>query len=168
MPQPTDDFHGLPENPSPLGLKLSFPQSSLAFIERGYESQNQDEKWSIYFRKPWVQIWRPSLTGWYCYAVRFEQADDQLLRVVNSWVGSCILDPVRGLGPDLERHREIVTWVLDNVAGYSGVQFNYEFVAGTRHRKKVTFSGEATSLEEVDEIEENLRAEIAHMLKDGH
>lgn len=134
MRQPTDGIHCLPDQPSPLGLELSFSLSSFASIQRGYESQNQDEKWSVYFRRPWVQIWRPSLTGLYCYAVRLEQADDQRLRVVDSWAGSCILDPVRGLGPDLVRHREIVTGLLDSVAGYTGDPFDNQLVSGTRHR----------------------------------
>jgi hypothetical protein len=86
MQQSLSDSAALPENSSPLGLELSFPASSLPSIRNGYESQNQDEKWSILYRAPWVQVWRPNLRGVYCYAVRFEEADSHRIRVADSWV----------------------------------------------------------------------------------
>lgn len=39
MQQPTDEPTVLPERSNPLGLDLSFPLSSLASIQRGFESQ---------------------------------------------------------------------------------------------------------------------------------
>lgn len=160
----------LPERAISLGLELSFSLSQLASLERGYESQNQDEKWSIYFRDPWVQIWRPSRRGVYCYAVRFEKVDDQRVRMVESWIGDKVID---SFGSDLVCHREIVAFVLESVAGVScealkelGTQFKYQLVSGRRHPKLVTFHGEATNIDEVNEIAKALRVEVAQMLKD--
>jgi hypothetical protein len=167
MRQPASEPPVLPERPSPLGLELKYPLSSLASIKLGCESKNQDEKWSIYFREPWVQIWRPSLAGVYCYAARLEHAEGQRLRVVESWVSSHVLNQEGWPGPDLEYHRGIVTFLLDSVAEYSGDHFEHPLVSGIRHRKKVSFQGEATSLREVEEIAERLRAEVTQTLKDG-
>lgn len=167
MREHSSETQVLPERPSPLGLELRLPLAGLASIQRGYESQNQEEKWSIYFQRPWVQIWRPSLSGLYCYAVRIEEIGGQCLQVVESWAGYEILNNKHGLGPDLEEHRKVVTWLLDFVAGYSGYQFEHPLVAGTRYRGTVAFRGEATSLDEVEEIADKLRAEVVMMVKDA-
>lgn len=81
--------------------------------------------------------------------------------------GSQILDSVCGLGPELNQHREIVAWLLDFVAGFSGERFEYGELNGTRQRKTVTFSGVVSILEDVDMITEKLRAEVTHMLKEA-
>jgi hypothetical protein len=86
--------------------------------------------------------------------------------VAESWAGSQILDAQIGLGSDLERHREIVTSLLDFVAGISGKRFVSAALCGTRERKAVTFSGEAKSLQDVDDIAEQLRVQVTQMMKD--
>lgn len=160
----------LPENSIPLGLELSFPASSLPSIRNGYESQNQDEKWSIYYREPLVQVWRSNLRGVYCYAVRFEEADSQRIRVVDSWVGEKVRE---WFGLDLEEHRKIVTHVLECFGGESfesrderegfGRKFEFEFFSERRGSNSIFFSGHATCLSDVDEIARKLREEVTQM-----
>jgi hypothetical protein len=160
----TTETSSPPYNAKALGLKLSFPLSCLSSIERGFESQSQDDKWSIYYRKPWIQIWRPDDSGDYCYGIRLATTDKHRLSVDESWVGSCILE---GLGSDLKQHQEIVTWLLDFVADFHGYHFESPVVSGTRQRGKVTFSGTAKSVEDVDEIAKKIRSEFAEMQKDA-
>ncbi|MDI1270483.1 MAG: hypothetical protein PSV40_15455 [Polaromonas sp.] len=176
MRQSLCDSAVLPENSSPLGLELSFPASSLPSIRNGYDSQNQDEKWSIYYREPWVQVWRPNLRGVYCYAVRFEEADSHRIRVAESWVGEEIRDPDNWFGPDLDVHRRIVTSVLESVGGEScesreeregfGRKFEFQFVSEKRGSNSIFFSGHATCLSDVDEITKRLREEVTQMQKE--
>jgi hypothetical protein len=177
MPQSLSDSAVLPENPSPLGLELSFPSSSLLSIRNGYESQNQDEKWSIYCREPWVQVWRPNLRGVYCYAVRFEEADSQRIRVAESWLGEKLRDAESWFGPDLDVHRRIVTSVLEGVGGEScesreeregfGRKFEFEVCSARRGSNAIFFSGHATCLSDVDEIARKLREDVTRMQKEG-
>ena len=75
-------------------------------------------------------------------------------------------------GPDMERHREIVTFLLESIAGAScerlkdlGEEFAYPLVSGRRRPKTVSFCGDATSLSDVDEIAERLRDEVTQMLR---
>lgn len=173
MRQSLCDSAVLPENSNPLGLELSFPASSLPSIRDGYESQNQDEKWSIYYREPWVQVWRPSRTGVYCYAVRFEEADSQRIRVAESWVGEEVRD---WFGQNLDVHRKIVTSVLEGVGGEScesrderegvGRKFEFEFFSERRGLNSIFFSGHATCLSDVDEIAKKLREAVTQMQKE--
>lgn len=142
MPNFSEDENELPHRPTPLGLKLSFPSSCLSSIQQGYEAQSQDDKWSIHYRIPWIQIWRPTLQGFYCYAIRLEQTDGQRIHVVESWAGSQILDPQRGLGPDLDRHREIVTWLLDFVADFSGEHFQLPGLSPMNGAAKTAYNSE--------------------------
>ncbi|MGB4360536.1 MAG: hypothetical protein WBJ19_08980 [Rhodoferax sp.] len=167
MQQPVPAKSDLPHEPSFLGLELNFPLSCLSSIQNGYEAQDQEDKWSIYYRRPWIQIWRPTAEGIYCYAIRFEQTSFQCIRIAESWVGSQILDSNRGFGPNLEQHRHTVTGLLDFVARFSGERFEHGSLSGIRGRKKVTFSGDATSLEDVDKIAKQLRTEVTQMMKDG-
>ena len=157
----------LPDGVVALGLELQFPRNCLTAITRGYESQSQDEKWSIYWHSPWVHIWRPDESGWFCYAVRFEEAEEQRIRIVDSWVGREILSPDSGLGPDLERHRGIVTWLLEGLAGFSGESFEHHLISGTRRRKRVDYSGSVANLSDVEEVAATLRSQVNQMLKDG-
>jgi len=149
----------LPKNATPLGLDLLFPVSVLGNLEQGYQSQNQDEKWSVYFQDPWFEVWRPSRrTGSFCYAIRLEQVNKEHLRVVESWVSEHILE---GLGPDLNTHRKILTWLFDNIAGYARGQFQTEWVSGFRTSDEVSFGGKLTSLAEVEQVAAVLRSQIA-------
>lgn len=179
MRQSLCDSAVLPKNSSPLGLELSFPASSLPSIRNGYESQNQDEKWSIYYREPWVQVWRPNLRGVYCYAVRFEEADSQRIRAAESWVGEEVRD---WFGQDLDEHRRIVTFVLECLGGEScesresresrderegfGRKFEFKFFSEKRGSNSIFFSGHATCLSDVDEITRKLREEVTRMQKE--
>lgn len=167
MQQHLPESNELPAEPCSLGLELSYPLSCLSSIQNGYEAQHPDDKWSIYYRNHWVQIWRPTNDGLYCYAIRFEQSDSQRIRIAESWVSSKIFNDKRWLGPDFERHWELVTWLLDSVAGFAGERFEHGSLSGTRQRKMVTFSGEATSIDDVDVIADKLRVEVTRMLKDG-
>ena len=159
----------LPKKARSLGLELSFPLSQITAIKRGYEYRG--EKWSVYFQGDWVQIWRPSRTGAYCYLLRLEKVDDQRIGSVESWVANEVID---WFGPDLEQHRKIVTFVLESVAGDSyeklkdlGSKFEYQLVSGRRGLKSVSFSGEVTNLGDVDEMAERLRDEVVQMIKDS-
>lgn len=173
MRQSLSDSATLPEHSSPLGLELSFPASSLPSIRNGYESQNQDEKWSIYYRAPWVQVWRSNLTGVYCYAVRFEEADSHRIPVAESWVGEEVRD---WFGQDLDEHRRIVTFVLECLGGEScesrderegfGRKFEFEFFSERRGLNSIFFTGHATCLSDVDEIAKRLREEVTQMQKE--
>ena len=171
MQMPASDRLDLPEIPRPLGLELSFPLSSLESLQRGHESQNQDEKWSIYSSELWIQIWRPSRTGLYCYAIRFERTEDQRLRIVESWIGDQILSSKWWAG-NLEGHRKLVKFILEGLAGNSvetqegiGVRFKSEAVSGWRRPKSVSFSGEVTNLSDVEKIAETIKFEVALMLE---
>jgi hypothetical protein len=156
----------LPDDVVALGLELQFPRNCLNAITRGYESQNQDEKWSIYWTSPWVHIWRPDNWGMFCYAVRFEETEKQRIRVVDSWVGREILSSESGLGPDFENHRGIVTWLLEGLADFSGEAFEHRLIAGTRRRNHVDYSGSVANLSEVEEVAATLRSQVSQMLKD--
>lgn len=166
MQQPVPAQNDLPPEPISLGLELNFPLSCLSLIQKGFEAQNQDDKWSIYHRRTWIQIWRPTNSGVYCYAVRLEQSDSQHIRITESWISSQFLSDTLWVGPNLEQHREIVTWLLDSVAGFSGHRFEHGSLSGIRGRKKVAFSGDATSLEDVANIAEKLCNEVAQMMND--
>lgn len=133
------DISDLPYEPRSLGLELNFPLSCLSSIQDGYEAQDQNGKWSIYYRSPWIQIWRPTAKGLYCYAVRFEQTGNQCIRTAESWVGSQILDASLGFGSDLEQHRQMVTELLDISAKFSGERFEHGSLTGVRGRKKSFF-----------------------------
>lgn len=161
-----DESHRLPDGAVALGLELKFPSTSLSSITRGYESESQDEKWSVYWRAPWILIWRPDDTGLYCYAVRFQEIEGQRIRVADSWVGQAILNAGSGLGPDLETHRGIVTWLLEWLAEFSGERFEHRVVAGTRRRKQVDYGGTVANLSDVEEVAATLRLQVSQMLKD--
>jgi len=157
----------LPADAVELGLELKFPSSCFSSITSGYESKNQDEKWSIYWNSPWIQIWRPSYTGLFCYAVRFEQIESQRIQVVESWVGREILSAFSRLDPDLEQHRGIVTMILEGLAGFPSEHFQSRLLNGTRRRKHVEYSGTAATLSDLDEVVATLREQVNQMLKDG-
>lgn len=171
MQKPASNRLQLPEVPRPLGLELSFPLSSLESLQQGYESQNQDEKWSIYSNDLWIQIWRPSRTGLYCYAIRFERTEDKRVRIAESWIGDRMLDS-EWLGKTLEPHRNIVKFLLEFLAGDSfetrdeiGVRFESEAVSGWRRPKSVSFSGEAANLYDIETIAKTIKLQVVLMLE---
>lgn len=155
----------LPDNPIHLDLDMLFPLSSLTELRQDYESQGQDDKWSVYFRDPWIQIWRPNRRGRYCYAVRLEEYRGLWLRVAESWVGSQILDAKQGLGPDLRVHRQVVgEHVLSRITEpYTGEKFEDTHVSGKRGRSEVTFAGSVSTVEDVDAVATRLRGEICRL-----
>ena len=156
----------LPDDVVSLELELQFPRNCLNAIRRGYESRNQDEKWSIYWTSPWVNIWRPGNWGRFCYAVRFEETENQRIRILDSWVSREILSSDSGLGHDLERHRDIVTFLLEGLADFSGERFEHRLIAGTRRRKHVDYSGSIATLSDVEEVSATLRSQVNQMLED--
>jgi len=162
-----DYSHKLPADAVELGLQLKFPSSCFSSITRGYESQGQDDKWSIYWNSPWIQIWRPSKTGLFSYAVRFEQIESQRIQVVESWVGREILSAFSRFTPDLEQHRGIVTFILEELAGFPCERFQSRVVNGTRRRKHVEYSGTVATLSDLDEVVTTLREQVKKMLSDN-
>ena len=149
----------LPKNSTPLGLDITFPLSAIGKLQEGYVSQNQDEKWSVYYRNPWFEVWRPSNeTGLYCYAVRLEQVNAEQMQVVESWAGASILE---FLGSDFKTHRDILTWLFDAISGYARGRFSTDLVGGFRTPDNVSFSGSVRTLAEVEQVADVLKAQVA-------
>lgn len=107
--------------------------------------------------------------------MRFQSAERQRVQVAESWAASRILDPGKGMGSDLERHREIVAWLLNGIAVTQGGvdekllghAFENRLISGTHRRGGAQFSGNVRSLHEVDELADCLRAQINPISKDG-
>lgn len=162
---PADEqAYELPMQAVPLDLELSLPKSCLSALRRGHESQSQDEKWSLYCRGPWVEIWRPNSGGRCFYTARFAEADGTRIKVMESWVARCAIES--GLGSDLEHHRAIAAMVIDAVAGFHGEFFGNGTLQGTRGRKEISFRGTARSFEDVDVIARQLREQVERLHKD--
>jgi hypothetical protein len=108
----------LPKKPLPLDIRFALPEDAFSNLAKGHESIGQGDPWSAYFRSGWLQIWRPDSSGWFCYALRFEQVASGEMSVAESWIGREIRSNTHGLGEDLARHREIVNMLLIGLSGH--------------------------------------------------
>jgi len=159
MPTPSVD---LPPSAVPLNLKLSFPLSTKSRLEAGSDPYKLARYWFC-LEGEWLRIWRgrPSY-GEYRYALRMRVENDRL-RVVESW----------GAGAQFRAGGEVDDWsfvakLLDLFAGVEPEGFDSGKVKGTRQRKKVEFSGMASTLADVEQIAACLRSEVALMIAADH
>lgn len=142
----------LPEDRIAFDCEVSYPRSALEGIRQGFESQGQDDKWSMYFNEPWLKIWRPNHRGRYCYALRFDMVDDRVF-IAESWLDSQLLELESGwyMG-NLTRQRELVTWLVDGLANRSSDDrrhFKYGNLSGMLYRGELSFSGTTKSADEL-------------------
>lgn len=150
----------LPKKPVHLGLEARFPASSRDSIERGFEGLTQDDKWSVCFQPPLVQIWRPRTTGVYSFAVLLSTRPDGSIYVRDSWVSKTLIED---WGFSMEECRKLAGFVLEGCAGghAAGESFSSSRVSGQRFNDRVSFSGEAFTDEDVDEIAFLLKQELS-------
>lgn len=149
----------LPKNRIAFDCAASYPRSALEGIRQGFESQGQDDKWSMYFEEPWLKIWRPNHRGRYCYALRFDMVDDRVF-IAESWLDSQLLELESGwyMG-NLTEQRELVTWVVDGLADRSSDDrryFKYGSLSGMVYRDDLSFSGNTKSADELRMMAQNL------------
>lgn len=149
----------LPENRMAFDCVASYPIAALEGIRQGVESQSQDDKWSMYFEEPWLQIWRPSRRGRYCYALRFETLGDRIF-IAESWLDSRLLNP-DWLGT-LAQQRKLVSWLVDGLAGrFAGDKrdFKHGNLSGMVYGGSLSFSGATTSADELRAMAQSLLVE---------
>lgn len=161
VPAPPAD---LPLSAVPLNLRLSFPLSKMSRLEAGSDPDKLGLRYSVCHEGEWLRIWlgRPSY-GIFLYALRMRVENDRF-RVVESWVAGAQCRA----GDELEDDWSFVAKLLDLVAGVEPEGFNTGKVQGTRQRRKVEFSGMASTLDDVEEIAACLRSEVAQMIAADH
>lgn len=168
---PDPEFESIPfEGPVNLEFELSYSGRCLAAIQRGYQAQDGNEKWSVYFADPWIQIWRPTRVGHCAYALRLGIRADGSLHVSPAWASAYAWS---GLGEVLATHQTIVKGLLDFVAGEIGVSpdtplpdvpFDYGIIKGARGVGGVAFSGVVQTLEDVEKVRLTLCAQVTDLL----
>ncbi|WP_084397183.1 ADP-ribosylglycohydrolase family protein [Hydrogenophaga pseudoflava] len=116
-PQLQVDLQELPPNPVHLGFEARFPPSSRDGLERGFEGLSQDDKWSVCFQPPMLQIWRPrTRTGIYSFAIQLGEEEDGAMVVRDSWVSKTVTDD---WGFSTATCKNIVSFVLGALSGKS-------------------------------------------------
>ena len=150
----------LPKKPVHLGLEASFPASSRDSIERGFEGLTQDDKWAVCFQPPLVQIWRRRTTGVYSFAVLLSSRPDGSIYARDSWVSKTLIED---WGFSMEECKKMASFVLGACAGHSAADesFSSSRISGQRFNDRVSFSGEAFTDEDVDEIALLLKQELS-------
>jgi ADP-ribosyl-[dinitrogen reductase] hydrolase len=153
-----------PKNRMAFDCTASYPLEALEGIRSGYESQNQDEKWSMYFEAPWLQIWRPNLRGWYCYALRFDTVGDRIA-ILESWLDPRLLE--LDWAGSLDKQRDfVIAFLVDELAGRfldARRDFKYGSLSGMIYRGDLSFSGNTTSAHELRIMAQGLLVEAARM-----
>ncbi len=104
----------LPPDPIKLGFKASFSKSSRDGLERGFQGLSQDDKWSVTFQPPLLQIWRPRTNaGFYAFAIQLAEAADGATVVRDSWASRTVTDE---WGFSIASCRKVVSLVLAALA----------------------------------------------------